>query len=149
MAFDVLSKKQGNRNWARIGSASDLPGGYKVALPTNPDNWWSPEKMEKKLAEIMSKPKSVFGYGPKPTRAEAIPMLDAFMKSKGIRAMSSSSSGSVLFSAKEQAKLMNKMDDVRYDMRSTRNIIGASVFALAGGLAFVGIASVFRTSKGR
>ena len=53
------------------------------------------------------------------------------------------------FSDSDQKRMMNKMDDVRFDLRSTRNILGASLFALAGGLAFVGVASVFRTSKGK
>lgn len=55
--------------------------------------------------------------------------------------------GSVIFTKSDQRALYSKLDDVRYDLRSTKNTIGAGVFAIAGGLAFLGIASVYRTSS--
>lgn len=57
--------------------------------------------------------------------------------------------GSFLLPDKQQKALFNKIDDVRYDVRKAKGLIGAGVFALAGALAFVGISSVYRTRKGK
>lgn len=57
--------------------------------------------------------------------------------------------GSLLMPEKQQKAFFWKIDDVRYDLRSARGVIGAGLFALAGALAFVGISSVYRTGKGK
>ena len=57
------------------------------------------------------------------------------------------SCGSMLIPAKQQKALFQKIDDVRYDLRKTRSILGSSIFALSGALAFLAIASVYRTSR--
>lgn len=55
--------------------------------------------------------------------------------------------GSVVFTKSDQRALYNKLDDLRYDLRNTKNTIGAGIFALAGGMAFLSIASVYRTAN--
>jgi len=59
----------------------------------------------------------------------------------------SSDSGSILFPVKEQKRLYDKIDDVRFDIRGAKNTIGAGVFAAAGALALLGIASIYRGRK--
>jgi hypothetical protein len=58
-----------------------------------------------------------------------------------------SSMGSVLLPAKQQRALFEKIDDVRYDVRGAKRVVGAALFALSGALAFLGIASIYRTAK--
>jgi len=58
-----------------------------------------------------------------------------------------SSMGSFLFPVKEQRSLMAKLDDLRYDIRGARSVIGAGIFALSGALAALAVASVYRTAR--
>lgn len=55
--------------------------------------------------------------------------------------------GSVVWPVKEQRVLFAKLDDLRYDIRGTKAVFGAALFALSGALAFLGIASVYRTAS--
>ena len=56
--------------------------------------------------------------------------------------------GSLVLPEKQEKRLLNKIDDVRYDIRKTGNLVKISVLSLSAALGFLGIASVFRTSKG-
>lgn len=55
--------------------------------------------------------------------------------------------GSVVWPVKEQRVLFAKLDDLRYDLRGMRTVVGGALFALSGALAFLGIASVFKTAS--
>lgn len=146
MAYNLLTGKQGKRDWSC--GASDLPSFIPGLVP---DTYWNPNQMEAKLAAFMSKPRSLFG--PKPTREEAIPMLANYMKSNKIGPMDATAGigaevGSILLPAKEQDKIFNKVDDLRYDIRSTRDIIGAGMFALAGATAALAFGKIYKTARG-
>lgn len=61
--------------------------------------------------------------------------------------------GGLVITSADHAKLAqqadafrNKVDDLRYDVRKTGSLIGSGVFALAAAIAFVGMATVFRTA---
>ena len=55
--------------------------------------------------------------------------------------------GSFLFPAKEQQGLLNKIDDVRYDVRKTGGIVGAGLAALAGAVALLGIGHLWSAAR--
>lgn len=59
------------------------------------------------------------------------------------------SCGSIVWPAKEQKMLFDKIDDVRYDVRNAKGVIGTGIFALAAGLAFIGLSSIYRASVER
>lgn len=46
-------------------------------------------------------------------------------------------------------KASDKIDDVRYDLRNMKATLGAGLFTIAGALATLGIASIYRTASGR
>lgn len=146
MAFDLLSGKQTSRDWSC--GASDLPNSIPGLIP---ETFWGPDQMESKLASIMSQPKSMFGS--KPTREEAIPMLASFMKSrkigpKDVAAGIGAEVGSIILPVKEQTRIFEKIDDLRYDIRGTRDVIGAGMFALAGAVAVLGFGKIYKTARG-
>jgi hypothetical protein len=146
MAFDLLTKKQSRRDWSC--GASDLPSNIPGLVP---ETFWGPAQMESKLASIMSKPRSMFGS--KPTREEALPMLAQYMREKKIGPKDVASGigaevGSILLPAKEQGRIFDKIDDLRYDIRSTRDVVGAGMFALAGAVAVLGFGKIYKTARG-
>lgn len=143
MAINLLTGKRTARDWSC--GASDLPSSIPGVIP---EKWWGPAQMEAKLNEIMNKPKGIFGGGSKPTREEGIDLLVKYMKDKKIGPQNVSGIGSLLLPAKEQARLMAKLDDLRYDIRGTRDLVGAGMFALAGGVALLGFAKIYKTAKG-
>jgi hypothetical protein len=57
--------------------------------------------------------------------------------------------GSVFFPVKEQRVLYDKIDDVRFDVRRASGVVSAGVWALAGGVALLGIAGLYNAAKGR
>lgn len=59
------------------------------------------------------------------------------------------SCGSILLPDKERRELLNKIDDVRYDVRDAKSTLGAGIFALSGALAFLGFAKVYKAAKGK
>ena len=59
------------------------------------------------------------------------------------------SCGSIVLPDKERKELLNKVDDVRYDVRDAKKTIGAGIFALSGALAFIGFAKVYKAAKGK
>lgn len=134
MAFDIIRGKTTARDWSC--------GAFTA------ETFWGPAKMEAKAAEFMSKPKGPFGLGGKPTKEEATKMVAEFMKANKIGISKTDSGvGSVLFPAKEQKKMMDKIDDLRFDIRGARSVVGAGVFALSGALAFVAISKIYKASK--
>lgn len=146
MAYDLLRGKIDTKDWS-CGVASDLPSAAKGYAP---QTWWNHAQMEAKLSDIMSKPRGTFGFGGgKPSRDEAMKDLVAFMKSNKIGPMDKSSGigaevGSFVFPAKQQQALHNKIDDVRYDIRGAKRVVGISVLALSGAIAFLGLSAILR-----
>lgn len=59
------------------------------------------------------------------------------------------SCGSLLIPAKQETRLLNKIDDVRYDVRNTKAVVGGAAYALAGALAFLGFAKVYKAAVAR
>lgn len=59
------------------------------------------------------------------------------------------SCGSLLLPAKQQAAIMNKIDDVRYDIRKTGNLFKIGLLSLSGALGLLAVSSIYRTSKDR
>ena len=57
--------------------------------------------------------------------------------------------GSLLFTDSDQAKLYNKIDDVRYDVRRASSLVAAGVGALAGAVAMLGISQIWRAAQGK
>lgn len=58
------------------------------------------------------------------------------------------SCGSLLLPAKQQAALINKIDDVRYDIRKMGNVAKIGLLSLSGALGLLAVSSIYRTSKG-
>lgn len=149
MAYDVVNKKRVGGDWCcGIGDddvGEDLPRSTKGYAPTS--FWGSPE-MEAKVSSLMTTSRGPFGLGGKPTRAEAISMLVDHMKANKI-GVKVSGVGSVLLSSSEQQRFLDKIDDVRYDIRRAGSLAGAGIAAIAGAVATLGIAEMFRAIKGR
>jgi hypothetical protein len=57
--------------------------------------------------------------------------------------------GSLFLPDSQEKRLRAKVDDVRYDVRKIGNIVKISTLSLSAALAFLGLASIYRTSKGR
>jgi hypothetical protein len=55
--------------------------------------------------------------------------------------------GSLLIPAKQERALLQKIDDVRYDVRNVGGKVSGSVLALAGALGLLGMASIYHTAK--
>ena len=58
------------------------------------------------------------------------------------------SCGSILLPSKEQDKIFDKIDDLRYDVRTTGGLVGAGMFALAGAVAALAFGKIYKTAKG-
>jgi hypothetical protein len=55
--------------------------------------------------------------------------------------------GSLLIPAKQERALLQKIDDVRYDVRTVGGKVSGSVLALAAALGLLGVASIYRTAN--
>ena len=56
------------------------------------------------------------------------------------------SCGSMLLPAKQQAALFNKIDDVRFDIRRSSNIVKIGLLSLSAAIALVAVSNLHRTS---
>jgi len=59
------------------------------------------------------------------------------------------SCGSLLLPAKQQRAILNKVDDVRYDIRGAGRLAKIGMLSLSAALGLLAMASVYRTSKGQ
>ena len=144
MAYDLLHGHT-PRNWARqterssnsttVGAITETPRGYV------PENWWTAKQAEAMVAELQ---KSGGLFGTSLPREYAEKMTLEHMRAQRIGLMSGI--GSWIISEKEQMRLLNKIDDVRYDMRLASRRAGIGLGLLAGSLGLLGIASIYRTS---
>jgi hypothetical protein len=55
------------------------------------------------------------------------------------------SCGSMLLPAKQQAALFNKIDDVRFDIRRSSNIVKIGLLSLSAAIALVAVSNLHRT----
>jgi hypothetical protein len=136
VARDLLLGDSG-RDWSR----GSLPTGARGYAPRK---WWTEAEAE---AEVQ---RHVRGSGllhPPLPRADAERVVLDYMRANKIGV--TSSSGSILFPAKQQRELFTKLDDVRYDLRLAGRNVGATVLVLSAALGAVALASVYRTSSGK
>jgi len=63
------------------------------------------------------------------------------------RSSSLSGMGSVILSTKEQARMLDKVDDVRYDVRKASGRVAIALGCLAASVGMFSVASIFRTSR--
>ena len=56
------------------------------------------------------------------------------------------SCGSMLLPAKQQAAILNKIDDVRYDVRRSSNLIKIGMLSLSAAIALVAVSNLYKTS---
>jgi hypothetical protein len=167
MAYDLLSGKNDGRDWSlgagwvQGAAAADLP---RRAQGYAPETNWRPAEMEAWIADRMTKRLGLFGIGPKPTRAEAVAELVKHMRANKIGPMDvsgwtagdhtisdqlSSEMGSLLLPAAQQRAMLNKIDDVRFDVRKAGAAAGKGLLVLGAGIALLGFAQVYRTARGR
>jgi hypothetical protein len=136
MARDMLLGNSG-RDWSR----GSLPTGATGYVPRK---WWTEAEAE---AEVQRHMKSNgLLHPPLPRELAEKTVLD-YMRANKIGV--TSSSGSVLFPARQQQALFTKLDDVRYDLRQAGRNVGATVLVLSAALGAVALASVYRTSSGK
>lgn len=154
MAYDLL-RGQTNKNWGRgvtsCGTMGSLPAGAQGYAPTS---WWTPEQAEVKVLEFM-KSGGTFGLSLPREAAERKTLawlrrqnigIGSATRGSATQGSSTGTVGSLLMSEKEQKRILNKIDDVRYDMRLVSRRVGIGLGCLAGALAVLGTASIYRTS---
>jgi hypothetical protein len=143
MAHDLLRGQTG-RDWSRGTSSScgsALPEGAKGYAPTS---WWTAAQAEDKVKEFM---KSGGTFGLSLPREAAERKTLAWLRSQNIGISSGTGTmGSLFMSEKEQKRILNKIDDVRFDMRLVSRRVGIGLGCLAGALGLLGAASIYRTS---
>jgi hypothetical protein len=152
MAYDLL-RGPTPHNWARPSeNPSDSGAAREVGVvpttPTVPGKSYTPERywtaaQAEAQAQALQKSGGLFGV-PLPREQAEKKTLEA-MRAQKIGLMSGI--GSWIISEKEQLRLLNKIDDVRYDMRLASRRAGIGLGLLAGSLGLLGIASLYRTSK--
>ena len=142
MAHDILRGKTTGcwgRDETTLGS---LPAGARGYAPSR---WWSPEQAEAKVQELM---KSGGTFGTSLPREAAERSALAWLRKQDIGISSSTGTvGSLLMSEREQKRILGKIDDVRYDLRLVSRRVGIGLGCLAGALAVLGAASIYRTSS--
>lgn len=131
MAYDLI-----HGNTSRDWSIGTLPKGATGYIPKD---WWTEAKAE---AEVQKHMKSSF-LSPGLSRKDAEETVMDYMKANKIGIMSGI--GSLLLPTKQQKEFFAKIDDVRYDVRRAKTLIGGAVFALSGALGLLALASIFRT----
>ena len=146
MAHDLL-RGQTTRDWSRGSRPSTLGSLPEGAQGYAPTSWWKPEQAEAKVQELI---KSGGTFGERLPREAAERKALAWLRSHSIGITSAAGDGTMgswLMSEKEQQRILNKIDDVRYDMRLVSRRVGIGLGCLAGALAVLGAASIYRTSS--
>lgn len=57
------------------------------------------------------------------------------------------SCGSLLLPDKQERRILDKVDDVRYDVRRAGRLAGAGLLCLAAALGLVAVSGVYRTAR--
>jgi len=139
MAHDLLHGPT-SRNWSRNTVATSLgrdSSGYV------PEKWWTAKQVEEKTKEFE---KSGGIFGTKLPREFAEKKTLEFLRAQNIGIMSGTM-GSWILSEKDQKRILNKIDDVRFDLRLASKRVSVAGGLLAGALGLLGIASLYRTSQ--
>lgn len=58
------------------------------------------------------------------------------------------SCGSIVLPAKQERRLLDKVDDVRYDVRRAGRAAGVGLLCLSAALGLVAVSSIYRTARG-
>ena len=59
------------------------------------------------------------------------------------------SCGSMLLPAKQQRALLNKVDDVRYDVRQSGKLIQIGLLSLSAAIGLVAVTNLYRTPRNK
>ena len=138
MAYDLL-KGATSGDWARSSTTGALP---KEAAGYAPESWISAAEAEAKVQAFM---KNGGTFGTALPRESAERKTLAYLRAERVGIMSGTI-GSWLLPEKQQKAILNKIDDVRYDLRAVGRHVGLGAGLLAASLGLLGIASIFRTS---
>jgi hypothetical protein len=155
MAYDLL-RGPTSGNWSREGLR---PEGLRPAtrssnvgtLPVEargytPEHWISETEAE---AMVQNNQKHGGTFGLSLPREDAERKTLAYLRANltGIKSSASGSKiGSWLLPEKQQKAILNKIDDVRFDLRAVGRHVGMGAGLLAASLGLLGLASIFRTS---
>ena len=143
MAYDLL-KGATSGNWSRSTSlGSTLPIEAKGYAP---EHWISEAEAE---AMVQSNQKHGGTFGLSLPREEAERKTLAYLRANltGIKSSAGGSRmGSWLLPEKQQKALLNKIDDVRFDLRAVGRHMGIAGGMIAASLGLLGLASIYRTS---
>lgn len=55
--------------------------------------------------------------------------------------------GSIVLPASQERRLLDKVDDVRYDARKTTRVLGIGLGFLSASIALVGLAGIYHSAK--
>jgi hypothetical protein len=137
MARDLLLGRRTTWNWG-LGLKNQPPH----AATYSPATWWSEDEVEGELRRVKASG-GLFGT-PLPRAAAERKTLE-HLRDQNI-GISSGTMGSWLLSAKDQKRIFDKIDDVRYDVRLASRRVGIGLGCLAGALGLLGVASIYKTS---
>ena len=149
MAHDLLQGPT-SRNWSRnavvqgqgdTSSGPPLEGAHHYV----PEKFWTAKQIEEKTKEFE---KSGGYFGTKLPREFAEKKTLEFLRAQNIGIMSGTM-GSWILSDKDQKRILNKIDDVRFDLRLASSRVSMAGGLLAGALGLLGVASLYRTSRTR
>ena len=57
------------------------------------------------------------------------------------------SCGSLVLPAKQEQRIFNKLDDVRYDVRRAGRLAGAGLLCLSAAVGLVAVSGIYKTSR--
>lgn len=121
-------------------SSGSLPVGAKGYAPTS---WWTAAKAEAQVQELMRRGGL---FGTRLPRDVAERQTLALMRKNGVGIMSGTV-GSWLLNDEEQLRLLNKVDDVRFDIRLAGRRASIGLGLLAASLGVLGVASIVRNTR--
>ena len=125
-------------------TVGSLPLGASGYAPTS---WWSAKQAEDLVASLMARG-GLFGSKLPREAAERAALRQMRKMGVGITSGTVGNTlGSWLLPEKEQVRLLNKIDDVRFDIRLASRRAGVGLGLLAASLGVLGIASLYRTSR--
>ena len=148
MAHDLLHGPT-SRNWSRnavVAGLGDSSLGAKSAKDASgyvPERWWTAKQVEEKTKDFE---KSGGLFGTKLPREFAEKKTLEFLRAQNIGIMSGTM-GSWILSDKDQKRILNKVDDVRFDLRLASSRVSMAGGLLAGAIGLLGLASLYRTSQ--
>ena len=131
---------------AGLGNSSSSAKAAEAAKDSSgyvPERWWTAKQVEEKTKDFE---KSGGLFGTKLPREFAEKKTLEFLRAQNIGIMSGTM-GSWILSDKDQKRILNKIDDVRFDLRLASSRVSMAGGLLAGALGLLGVASLYRTSQ--